>query len=46
MAIIDGFRDVLTLAFIAKCLILMVICGGSAVGVMAIGTLAGDRDDS
>jgi hypothetical protein len=41
-----GFTDVLTLDFIVKCLILMLIFGGSAVGVMAIGTLAGGKDDS
>lgn len=47
MAIVDGFRDVMTLAFIAKCLIIMVIGGSTTIGIMAIGTLAGkDPDDS
>lgn len=46
MAIVDGFRDVMTLDFIVKCLILMLICGGTAIGVMAIGTLGDSDDDS
>lgn len=46
MAIVDGFRDVMTVAFIAKCLIIMVIGGSLTIGIMAIGTGLGGRDDS
>jgi hypothetical protein len=45
-AIIDGFRDVLTWEFIWKCLVIMLICGGTAIVIMALGTWGFPNDDS
>lgn len=43
---IDGFRDVMCWDFVLKCLAIMLICGTTAILVMAYGTWGFPDDDS